>query len=94
MTKQEFFKLLRYPEKLPCDKRMHFILGVWLIAGLSVFTLNLYILGITLVTFAWGIEYFQKFTKSGQFDHMDAIAVVAGGLSVIVPIMIVIHRMV
>jgi len=72
-------KILRYPEKVPCDKRMHMLIGVVLVAILTVFTLNVFIVSAILTLVAWGIEYFQKWTKSGQFDHWDAIAVVIGG---------------
>ena len=37
-----------------------------------------------LVLVAYGIEYGQKWTKSGHFDHWDAIAVILGGLTVMV----------
>jgi len=74
--------IIRYPEKIPCDKRIHFIVGVVLMAILTVFTTNVFIVNITLVSVAWGIEYSQKYTKSGQFDNYDAIAVMVGGLVV------------
>jgi hypothetical protein len=41
-----------------------------------------------LVLVAYGIEYFQKWTKSGHFDHWDAIAVILGGLTVLAPYLI------
>jgi len=72
-------KIIRYPEKIPADKRMHMLIGVVLIAILTIFTTNVFIVNATLVSFAWGIEYFQKWTKSGQFDHWDAVAVLIGG---------------
>ena len=75
-------KLLRYPEKLRCDLRLHMLIGVVLIAILSIFTLTWYIVLSVLVFVAWGIEFYQKFTKSGTYDNWDAIAVVAGGLIV------------
>ena len=75
-------KLIRLPEKIPCDKRLHALVGVVLIAILSIFTLTWYIVFGILVFVAWGIEFYQKFTKSGTYDNWDAIAVVAGGLIV------------
>ena len=75
-------KLLRYPEKLRCDLRLHMLIGVVLIAILSIFTLTWYIVLSVLVFVAWGIEFYQKFTKSGTYDNWDAIAVVVGGLIV------------
>ena len=75
-------KLSRLPEKIPCDKRLHMLIGVVLVSILSVFTINVFIVLSTLVLIAWGIEFYQKFTKSGTYDNWDAIAVVAGGLIV------------
>ena len=75
-------KILRFPEKIPCDKRLHALVGVVLVAILSIFTLTWYIIFGILVFVAWGIEFYQKFTKSGTYDNFDAIAVVAGGLIV------------
>jgi len=75
-------KILRLPEKIPCDKRLHMLIGVVLVSILSVFTINVFIVLSTLVFVAWGIEFYQKFTKSGTYDNYDALAVVAGGLIV------------
>jgi hypothetical protein len=77
-------KILRYPEKIPNDKRLHFMVGVILMALIAIFTVSLYImLGILLLA-AYGIEFVQKWTKSGHFDHWDAIAVILGGLTVMI----------
>jgi len=75
-------KILRFPEKIPCDKRLHMLIGVVLVSILSVFTINVFIVIPTMVFVAWGIEFYQKLTKSGTYDNWDAIAVVAGGLIV------------
>ena len=77
-------KILRYPEKIPNDKRLHFMVGVILMALIAIFTVSLYIMLGILVLVAYGIEYGQKWTKSGHFDHWDAIAVILGGLTVMV----------
>jgi len=77
-----FFKFLRYPEKMPCDKRMHFMVGVVAVAILTVFTVNVFVVAPVLVTVSWGIELFQKITKSGTYDNYDALAVMVGGLTV------------
>ena len=53
-----------------------------------IFTMNLYILLGSLLIVAYGIEYGQKWTKSGHFDHWDAIAVILGGLTVLSPCLI------
>jgi len=75
-------KILRYPEKLRCDLRLHMLAGVVLVSILSVFTINVFIVISILVLVAWGIEFYQKFTKSGTYDNWDAVAVVVGGLIV------------
>jgi len=74
--------IMRLPEQIPSDKRLHFMIGTVLTAILTIFTVNVFIVMPTLITLAWGIELFQKWTKSGQFDHYDALSVVAGGLIV------------
>lgn len=75
-------KLLRLPEKIPADKRLHMLIGVVLVSILTTFTVSMYIVLIPLAILAWGIEFYQKFTKSGTYDNWDAIAVVVGGLIV------------
>jgi len=75
-------KIIRYPEKIPCDKRLHMLIGVVLVFILTIFTLNVWVVSIALIVVAWGIEVYQKFTKSGTYDNWDAIAVVVGGLIV------------
>ena len=74
--------IIRYPEKLRCDLRLHMLIGVVLVSILTIFTVNVFIVLSTLVLIAWGIEFYQKLTKSGTYDNLDAIAVVAGGLIV------------
>lgn len=81
-------KILRYPENIPCDKRMHMIIGLFLNSILVFFSLNIYIHILIMIIVAWGIEFYQKWTKSGTFDHYDAIAVMAGGLLSYIPMKI------
>ena len=77
-------EILRYPEKIPNDKRLHYMIGVVLTTIVAIFTVNLYIMLGLLILVAYGIEYGQKWTNSGHFDHWDAIAVILGGLTVMV----------
>jgi len=79
---EELNKILRLPEKIPCDKRLHMLIGVVLVSILTIFTTNVLVVSIALISLAWGIEFYQKFTKSGTYDNWDAVAVVAGGLIV------------
>lgn len=81
-------KMLRYQEMIPCDKRMHMIVGAVLIATLLIFTTNLYIIFGSLVVVAFGIEFYQKFTNLGTYSNLDAIAVIIGGLIVLLPYLI------
>jgi len=75
-------KILRYPEKIPCDKRLHMLIGIVLASILTIFTTSILVVSITLISLAWGIEFYQKWTKSGTYDNWDAIAVIVGGLIV------------
>jgi len=85
-------EVMRWPEKLPADKRMHMIIGsVTMAILLSVFGWGrLAIVGsaLTTVVVAWGIEVYQLSTKSGTYDNWDAIAVIAGGSLVLLPYLI------
>ena len=74
----------RILEKIPNDKRLHFMVGTVLTAFVAIFIVNLYIMLSLLVLVAYGIEYGQKWTKNSHFDHWDAIAVILGGLTVMV----------
>jgi len=82
MLSNKLNKILRYPEKIPCDKRLHMLIGVVLVSILTIFTTNVLVFSIALIVVAWGIEFYQKFTKSGTYDSWDALAVVVGGLIV------------
>ena len=82
MLNKKLNKIIRYPEKLRCDLRLHMLVGVFYTAILTIFTVNVFIVIPFLVALAWGIELFQKWTKSGTYDNYDALAVVAGGLIV------------
>jgi hypothetical protein len=73
-------QILRYPEKIPCDKRMHFIAGVVIATVLLAFIINLYIVGFIVLFIAFGVEEYQKITKSGTYDNLDAIAVCVGAI--------------
>jgi len=77
-----FTKIIRYPEKLRCYLRLHMLIGVVLVSILTIFTTNVLVVSIALISLAWGIEFYQKFTKSGTYDNYDALAVVVGGLIV------------
>lgn len=80
MLNKKLNNILRYPEKIPADKRLHALLGLVFIDFMLIGTSNLYILVGSLIIFAHGIEYGQKWTKSGTYDNWDAISVDIGGL--------------
>jgi len=82
MLNKKINSILRYPEKLRCDLRLHMLIGVVLVSILTIFTINVFIIIPSLITLAWGIEFYQKLTKSGTYDNYDALAVVVGGLIV------------
>jgi len=78
-------KILRYPEKIPNDKRLHALIGVVLASILLSFNINLYSFTVAMFSVAWGIELYQKLTKSGTYDNLDALAVLVGGIFVLIP---------
>lgn len=75
-------KITRYLERVPCDKRLHFMIGTLIVSFLILFNLSIFLIVSILVVISWSIEFYQKFTKSGTYDNWDATAVVAGGLVV------------
>lgn len=85
MLTKNLNKIVRYPEKIPCDKRLHMLIGVVYVIMGTLFKIPIIYLAGGLPVVAWGIEYFQKRTKSGTYDNWDATAVIIGGLMVLIP---------
>ena len=83
--KEKIIKLLRLPEKIQCDKRMHFMVGSVFTSLAMCIIPQLYIIVMLAVALAWGIEFSQRIFAWGDYDNMDAIAVVAGSFVVILP---------
>jgi len=79
IMKSRLNSLIRYPERIPCDKRLHFMLGVVYMAIACVCTDNHIVQVGCMVAFGYGIEFAQRETGSGKFEHWDALAVIAGG---------------
>ena len=65
------------------------MIGAILIAMTLIVTISIVILSIVLVIVAYWIEYIQKLTKTGQFDHHDALAVMIGGITVLSPLIVI-----
>jgi hypothetical protein len=86
-------KLMRLPEKLSCDKRMHFIVGTILMSLLLTFNINIVISFIITIVVAFTIEIYQNITHSGKYEIFDAIAVISGGLFVLLPFIMNINTM-
>ena len=78
----KFFRALA--KKFPCDKRLHFIIGVAFASVILCF-LSIKLVCASLIILGWGIELFQKITKTGTYDNLDALSVVIGGGFVILP---------
>ena len=78
-------KLLRLPEKIPKDKLLHCLIGSVAASLLLSIGLVYWAVLSAVIVLAWGIEVYQLYTKSGHYDNYDALAVVVGGLIVIVP---------
>jgi hypothetical protein len=81
-------KLMRLPEEVPCDKRMHFIVGTVLMSILLTIGSNIVIATVITVIVAFGIEIYQRITKSGKYEILDAIAVIIGSLFVLIPFIV------
>ena len=84
-------KILRYPEIIPCDKRLHFLVGA-VVASVMVLFIKPIVVFILGLFISFGIEYYQKLTKSGKFDRYDALATIAGFIVVITPLLAIIPR--
>jgi glycopeptide antibiotics resistance protein len=78
-------KLMRLPEEVPCDKRMHFIIGTVLMSLLLTFNVNVVTSFIITIVVAFGIEIYQKKTKSGKYEILDVITTTIGSLFVLIP---------
>lgn len=73
-------------DKIPRDKLLHFSLGVicftlFLFISLGIAAIATFIIGI-------GIEVYQKITKSGVFEWLDAFAFWLGGWFVFIAVFI------
>lgn len=78
-------KILRLPERIPCDKRIHFLVGSIIASILVLFMQPAYVLTIGMFL-SIGLEYYQKYTKSGNFNITDMIATISGFLVVLLPV--------
>ena len=78
-------EILRLPEKIPCDKRMHYLVGSVFASLLLCFSIDVMYISLATIVLAWGIEVSQKVFKWGSYDNFDALAVVVGGLVVVLP---------
>ena len=80
-----FEKIMRLPEIIPCDKRLHFLIGVILTSLLACFKLNPLLILVFIVLIAFGIEIYQKITYTGEYEILDAVAVIIGSIFVLLP---------
>jgi len=83
-----FERIMRLPEIIPCDKRLHFLIGVILTSLLACFKLNLMYIFILIILIAFGIEIYQKITHTGKYEIFDAIAVIIGSVFVLLPLIL------
>ena len=81
-------EVLRSPEHIPCDKRMHYLVGSVFASLLLCFGIDVMYISLATIVLAWGIEVSQKVFKWGSYDNFDALAVVVGGLVVVLPYMV------
>jgi len=82
--RDKIIKLLRSPEAIPCDKRMHFIVGSTITLAVLLLGFNLIITFILSLSLAYLIELTQKIFKWGEYDLRDAAATFAGSSVVII----------
>ena len=76
---------MRYPDRIGCDKYRHALGGVLIASLLLSIGLVYWAVLSAVIALAWGIEVYQLYTKSGHYDNYDALAVVVGGLIVMLP---------
>jgi len=82
--KDKIIKLLRLPEVIPCDKRIHYMVGSWFTLILLTITTNYMWLLILSILFAYSIELTQKIFKWGSYDLKDAVATFTGSSVVMI----------
>ena len=78
-------KILRFPERIPCDKRIHFLVGSIIASILVLFMQPAHVLAVGIIL-GIGLEYYLKYTKSGNFEITDMIATISGFLVVLIPV--------
>ena len=84
-------KIMKILERLPCDNRIHFIIGAILTSFLLVCGVNIFFTFMILTLTAYGIELYQKITDHEDYKLYDALVVLVGGVVVILPIIIKVY---
>lgn len=87
MSVEFWRKVARYPEKIPADKRLHFLLGAVFTSMLLIVGVHSLLVSALLIAFSFGMEVVQRATNSGKYDTLDAIATLIGGIVVHLPVM-------
>jgi len=101
--KEKLIKLMRLLQKIPTDKAYHALGGtivgsivLMIITALDTVGIDqfawLMLYTVTMLTVGWGIELFQIYTRSGQYDNMDAIAVILGALVPALPFALLMYK--
>jgi hypothetical protein len=68
--------------KIPLDKQAHFFAGMAIAFTIALFTLSPFAGLITAIVAGVLKEVYDKYTKRGTPDHLDAIATGLGGVVV------------
>jgi len=84
-------KIMKILERLPCDNRIHFIIGAILTSFLLVCGVNVFFTFMILTLTAYGIELYRKMTDPEGYELYDALVVLVGGVVVILPIIIKVY---
>ena len=79
-------KIMRFPERIPYDKSLHYLVGTVITAALVLLQINLVLIFAISLLIGFGAEVYQKYTKSGQYDLKDAVAYVIGSLVVLIAV--------
>jgi len=69
-------------DRIPRDKLLHFVIGA-VVQSLSMLLITPYLALLVTVLVGIGIEVYQKVTKTGKLEVMDAVSVILGGLLVL-----------
>ena len=69
-----------------CDKRIHALAGSIIMAILLSIGIEVQLSLLIVTAIAFAVEFYQKATNTGEYDNIDAVAVIVGGIIVLLPV--------